>query len=291
MNRLLKSIGDFGLIISIESTDDREILPISSALKRAHVPLVLLPYSGSDVDDHLRSVNEGEDLFIGAQCLPSPDEIEKSYASGAHFALCDTFEGAGLQKLKDRGYDFFMRVKSTDEIKSAIKGGAAALIINCDSSNWDELVRHVTTKYHHPFFLEGELSKDKIRPWQLLPEFIAFISRLPSPSRDPLVVEREASSLLRKFLGISFRSLSLMEDSPRLAEGATLAALSGIPLFGGARRDCLEIETDDMDRTLAYLKWCSVFMDPLTAKMEGSRVLSTELYNDFLGWPIRLVAL
>jgi len=290
MNRLLKKIRDFGLLFTIDTTDDTEILTISRALKRAHLPLILLPYSGSTPDDHLRSVNEKEDLFIGADCLSSPSKIEKSYASGAHFAVCNSFEETGLQALKNRGYDFYMRVKSLDDVLKAISGGAAALIINSDSTDCDELIRHLTTKYHHPFFLEGEFCKDKIKPWQLHPEFIAFISRLPSPSRDPKIVEIEASIVLRNFLGIRFRSLSLTEDSSRLGEGATMASLSGIPLFREAQRDCLELETDDMDRTIAYLKWCNIFMDPLTAKIKDNCILSTELYDDFLGWPVRLIS-
>ncbi|MBB6480247.1 hypothetical protein [Spirochaeta isovalerica] len=288
MNRLLKKIREFGLIISLENVESNSIIPLSRLLKKAHLPLVLIPYKSSEEKDMVKAANESENLFIGSDCSSSPAAIGKSFASGAHFAVCSVFEDEELLQLNGKGLDFFMRISSQDELFRAVKYGARAVIINSDTPDYLNLIQAVTER-QIPFFLEGILDEGKLRQWQLIPFFIAWISPLPRPEMIE-DIENQAFSLIQKLLGIRFRSLSLTADSEKLKEAAVLASLSAIPLINNAKRDCLEIEIYDMDRTISHLKWRNIYMDPLTAEMKGESILSTELYEEFLGWPVRLTA-
>ncbi|MBN2658664.1 MAG: hypothetical protein JXR86_16530 [Spirochaetales bacterium] len=295
MNRLLKKIREFGLILSFPDGATRAILPLTHALNKSHLPLVLIPFSGEEEKDIVKEANEKEDLFIGSDCPASPAAIEKSFGSGAHFALCSAFEDDRLPRLKESGLDIFMRVTSRDEIDLAVRNGAGALVINSETENICELINYASSQIKYPFFLEGPFKSEISRKWQLIPDFIAWICPFPlislrSGIDERGTVERQAYSMIRSLLGIRYRALILKRDSPERERAECFCALSAIPLLDEGERVCLEIEVFDMDRTIAHLKWRNIYMDPLSAEMNGATVVSTDLYENFMGWPVRLLS-
>lgn len=282
MNRLLKKIREFGLIFHIDSDDPDYIVKTCKALKKAHVPLVLFPFDSREPIDRVKLSNDSEDMFIGALCSCSAREIQKAFASGCHFAFSKTDKKDEYEKALSLGLDLYALADSQEDLTQIRDLNPEALFYRDEASLREQI------NPESPFFLQQQPDSPLIERWRTEPNFVASIVKLDPALTSVEEIYGYATELLRRFLGIEFLSLTLKEGSERHSEGQMLTALSGIPLYENGTRDLLEIGVRDLERTVAHLKWHNIFMDPLSAQMSGDRILNTELYDTFLGWPVKL---
>ncbi|MBI9100526.1 MAG: hypothetical protein JEY91_18755 [Spirochaetaceae bacterium] len=289
MNRLFRKLKDFGLIFSIAPKNPDEIITISQSLKKAHIPVALFNWSANQKYDSVKISNQNEDLFIGAKCICNTGEIRGALASGAHFIITDPEDEKVLESCCSNGYDLIVSVKTTEDIDLLQQCGVEAVLIDCTAVNGEELMNYALENTKLTLFLKGEIQRLPIEKWRNHSRLAAFIveNTFESVVEDNIIYE--ASDIIHRLLGLQFRSLDICSKSSREEEARTLTALSSIPLYRDREREILTIEAQDMDRTIAFLKWKEIYMDPLTAKMDGQMIIETELYTDFLGWTVKLI--
>ncbi len=289
MNRLLKKLKEFGLIIVIDPIGINETISICHGLKRADIPVGLFQYSTDQTLDQVNISNEHEDMFIGAQCSCNIDEMERSMASGAHF-IFSTMDNAEVIKTSlTRGYDLIVEATTREEIDRAVQLNIEAIEIRCTLPDSESLIRHTLSETNLALFIRGEKNKLPLKKWRNHKQLVAFVVEEFSFSTVEEEVYTRAVSIIHKLLGLEYTQLSISEDSLRLDEAKIFSSLTAIPLLFNAPRDLLTIKVADMDRTIAYLKWKNIFMDPLSAKMNGNIIVETDLYTEFLSWSVKLV--
>lgn len=285
MNRLLAKIREFGFIFSIPTRTTKSLQTWSEILGKYHFPLILLSQETRGDQALITMINERYDLFIGADCPYSREMIDKSFASGAHFTISKFDYNIPMET--KFSIDSYTRVSSVNEIKMALDFQASAVVIS-QEEEFFSLMLDYCMENQIPFLVEGtplNVSLDKFRCHK---NFIALIITLPGDVSYTNEMERIITSTIKNFLKLRFRSLTLAEGSNRQRDAEIFTAFTAIPIIENGKKECLEIETADMDRTIAYLKWHHIFIDPLTTRMNGDFIVSTEFYDQFLGWHIRL---
>lgn len=291
MNRLLKKLKEFGLIFTIDTENEEDIIQISKALKKADVPVVLFSENKNTEFDRIRISNENEDMFIGAECSGQLHNLKKAAASGAHFIIGKKLETEVVESALSSGYDLIIKVNSIEDIKRAAEQGIEAVLVECNSKKMDELIQFTLFETGLYLFIEDDRENLPIEKWRNHRQMIAFIIKRPFKNCKPEEIYSDAVSLINHLTGVRFSRLLLRADSDRTSEAEMFSAVSVVPLIKGCRRDLLEIKVKDMDRMIAHLKWKGIYMDPLSAKMEGEKIMETELYSNFMGWPVKLINL
>ena len=289
MNRLFNKLKDFGIIFSLESKTENEIIRYSKALKKSDMPLALFPYRIDQKIDAIKISNENEDMFLGALCSSNYSEVKKAIASGSHFIVCDFNNKEEIKKCLNEGYEIILQVHSIDEIKDACSNGVEAILINCRNSGNRTLIDFAISNTEAALFLQGDLNDIPIEEYGNHKNFVAAILNVSFENKTNEEIQSKAHQYLHQILGLHYSFLELQKDSERLEDAKVFAALTAIPLFENCDRDLLTLTVRDMDRTIAHLKWKNIYMDPLSAKMDGSIILETELYTDFLGWKVKLI--
>jgi len=289
MNRLLRKLKEFGLIFSVNLQGEDDTITICHSLKEADNPVIMFDYTHNQQINQVKISNENEDMFIGARCRCDFDEMKSALASGAHFITTPMKDEQVIKKCLSNGFDLIGEVHSESDINRVIKYGMEAVVINCASELWQDLIEYSVSQPGLSVFLRGEKHILPFEQWGNHKQIIALIIEQPLYSRSKEMIYSETQSLINRLLGVKFISLTLNADSEKLDEGKVFASLSAIPLNIGNERDLLIIGVGDMDRMIAHLKWKNIFMDPLSAKMKGSEILETELYSTFLGWNVKLI--
>lgn len=287
MNRLFTKLKDFGLIFSVTPDDETEIIDISKSLKKADIPVALFPFTKKQKLNSIKISNGSEDMFLGALCSPTMDCINESISSGAHFIICEHIEKEIILKCLSTGIDLIVSADTIEDIDKAIEYKADAIVINTENTGYNSLISHVLKKNELPFFLRGTAENIPFDKMRNEPSLVAFIIEYPHDKLSDVFTE--SHKILHRMLGLKFETLSLTTDSYKIEEAKMFSALSAIALASDSDRDLLTIGVKDMDRTIAYFKWKNIYIDPLSAKMDNSVILETELYNDFLGWPVKLI--
>jgi len=266
---------------------EADIIKASKALKDADLPVALFPFKCNETLNSIKISNENEDMFLGALCPPDINEIQGAIASGAHFIICENAEKSVITRCISNGIDLIVLVDSINAVNSADENNAEAVVIDTNKPGCSRLIDHILKNTELTLFLKGtseNLTFDKLRN---IPSVAAFIIDYPDELFDDIF--NRSHMMLHKMLGLKFEELSLTEKSLKKEEAHVFSALSAIPLTLNSEKELLTIGVKDMDRTIAYLKWKSIYMDPLSAKMDGSKILETELYSDFSGWPVKLI--
>jgi hypothetical protein len=288
MNRLFSKLKDFGLIFFVNPENEEEVISQSKALKKADLPVILFPFHSALTLNPVKISNDNEDMFIGSLCEPDLDEIKKATAAGSHFIICNEVKGTIISECRSMGIDLIVMIKTEQELQTALKNGSEAVLIKTETTDSEHLCRFLLEKTDLTLFVMG---KGETLPFNQLrnrPDFAAFIVEDSNDSfRD---IYSESHKWLRQMLGLRFTGLSLKSDSLKIEDARVFSALAAIPLILNAEKDLLTVEVKDMDRTIAYLKWKEIYMNPISTKMRGSKILETELFSDFLGWPVKLVS-
>lgn len=289
MNRLLKGLKDFGLIIVIDPKGKNQTINICHGLKKADIPVGVFQYSRDQTIDQVKISNENEDMFIGAQCSCDIDEMQRAMASGAHFIFSSMDKVDVIKTSLNRGYDLIIEASTKKQIDRAVLLNIKAIEINCALPDSESLIEYTLSETNLALLIRGEKKELPINRWRNHKQLVAFIVEELSLPTDEEEVYAYAVSMIHKLLGLEYSNLSVKNDSPRLEEAKIFTSLTGIPLLFGTPVDLLTINVADMDRTIAYLKWKNIFMDPLSAKMDGNIIVETDLYTRFLGWTVKLV--
>ncbi|MDA3812378.1 MAG: hypothetical protein PF518_18835 [Spirochaetaceae bacterium] len=289
MNRLFSKLKDFGLIFSLEATTEDEIILTSKALKKADLPVAVFNFNEHSLIDPIKISNENEDMFLGAFCTDNYETIKRAMASGAHFIICPTVNETLIKKCNNDGFDLIVQVTSLKDIEKANSAGAEALVINCDQSESANLINTVLTLNKMALFLQGELKNLPFDTLRTNPQIAAYIVNHPFSSINEDFIIFSTCRIISTLLGLEYAELSIRKNSEKADDAKIFATLSSIPLFTQREKDLLTIDVKDMDRTIAHFKWKGVFMNPLSAKMKGCEILETELFTEFLGWPVKLV--
>ena len=294
MNRLFSKLKDFGLIFSIKSEKSEDIIKISRALKKADIPVVLFNYGEKQRINPVKISNENEDMFLGALCPGNFQVIKNARASGAHFIICEDINYEVINKSRKDGFDMLIIVNSVHDIDLVEKSQAEAVVINTNNSGSDMLIKEVLKNNKLTLFLKGTLENLPMDQLRTHPNVAAFIVEDPFLlSNEQEIIEdkiiKRANEIIFHLLGLRYSSLAISKNSSRTKEAMVFSALSSIPLFTGEKKEILSIDVKDMDRTIAHFKWKNIYMDPLSAKMEGNKIMETELYTDFLGWTVKLI--
>ncbi len=294
MNKLFKKLKEFGLIMAQSLETEDQVINFSKGLKQADLPVALFDCRKKNKLDCLKISSENEDMFLGAFCPPSEDMIKKSISSGAHFIVTDQFDGKISEFCFNNGYDLITQITNIQDALEAEKWGTGAILIDASKKNNLTLIDNVLEATELTVFLMG--NKDTI-PFDLYRnsgKVCAFIienyfndNEITMVGYRPII--EKTNTLIRDFLCLNYKCLFIKEDSDRLNDAETFAALSSIPIYRNVEKNCLVMETKDMDRTIAHLKWKNIYMDPLSAKMRDSRILETELYSDLMGCIIKLI--
>jgi KDPG and KHG aldolase len=290
MNRLLRKLKEFGLIFAINQETELDTITICRSLKRADIPVGLFNYSRDQQIDQVRISNENEDMFIGARCTCELEEIKSALASGAHFVLTPFGDEPVIKKCLSDGYDLIVEVCSENEIDLVKNMGVEAVEIDCGLKDRETLIEYAASVTDLTLFLRGKKGNLPIDKWKNHKKMAAFIIDNNFKAISDAGIYTDAQSMLHQLMGIKYISLSIKAGSKRLNEASIFSSLSVIPLFTESDRDLLTIAVSDMDRMIAHLKWKNIYMDPLSAKMNGEAVMETELYTEFLGWNVKLIS-
>jgi len=292
MNRLFSKLKDFGIIFSLETNGKENIVKTSKALKKADIPVALYNFDGKSEINAIKISNENEDMFLGALCPDNIDIMKKAMAAGAHFIVSREISRETIEQCRMNGYDLIVPVTSQEEIHLAVESDAEAIVINCNDHKSEDLICKAK-EYDVTLFLSGQLENLPMELMRNVDQVCAFIIEdCFNPVGKELLEEShiivKTNEIIYRLLELRYSNLRLTDDSPRTEEAGIFCALSSIPLFIGGDNDLLTMTTGDMDRTIAYLKWKNIYMDPLSAKMNGSKILETELYTEFHGWSVKL---
>ena len=295
MNRLFSKLKDFGLIISQKIETDDQVIILSKALKRAFMPVALFDFFENQSFNSIRLSNENEDMFLGARCANNFSTMKKAIASGAHFLVCEKAEKEIIGKCREQAFDLIVPIYTIDEIRLSIQWGAEALLVDSELDNHGELIDFILNETTGTLFLRGSIENLSFKKFRNEKNAASLIIVNPYNSEDlkekkEEEIINETAVLIKELLDLKYVSLTVRFDSPHIEDARVFTALSSIPLLITEKEEeQLLISTGDMDRTIAHLKWKDIYIDPFSSKMNHSKIEETKLYEEFLGWPVKLI--
>jgi len=317
MNKILKRIGELGIIPVVKIEKAEDALPLGRALIDGELPIAEITFRTSAAEESIKTLTrELPKLLVGAGTVLTVEQTKKAVSAGAKFIVSPGFNPKVVDYCIENSIPVTPGINNPTQIEMALMRGIEVVkFFPAEASGGLSLLKSMSAPYSGIKFIPtgginlnnlcSYLSNNKVHAcggsWMVKPELIssanfAEISRLT----------REAISTM---LGFEFAHLGINEETKDKAlnsanllshlfyfsvkEGATsIFAGSGFEVMKNqylGEHGHIAIATNHIHRAIAYLKMKDISLLPETAKEKDGKLKAIYLDQEVSGFAIHLL--
>ena len=317
MNKILKRIGELGIIPVVKIEKAEDALPLGRALIDGDLPIAEITFRTSAAEESIKTLTGGlPNLLVGAGTVLTIQQVKKAVSAGAKFIVSPGFNPKVVDYCIENSIPVTPGINNPTQIEMALMRGIEVVkFFPAEASGGLSLLKSMSAPYSGIKFIPtgginlnnlcSYLSNNKVHAcggsWMVKPELIssanfAEISRLT----------REAISTM---LGFEFAHLGINEETKDQALNSAnlLSRLFYLPVKEGAtsvfagpgfevmknqylgEHGHIAIATNHIHRAIAYLKMKDISLLPETAKEKDGKLKAIYLDQEVSGFAIHLL--
>ena len=317
MDKILKRIGELGIIPVVKIEKAEDALPLGRALIDGELPIAEITFRTSAAEESIKTLTrELPKLLVGAGTVLTVEQTKKAVSAGAKFIVSPGFNPKVVDYCIENSIPVTPGINNPTQIEMALERGIEVVkFFPAEASGGLSLLKSMSAPYTGIKFiptgginqnnLSSYLSDNKVLAcggsWMVKTELIssgnfAEITRLT----------KEAVSIM---LGFEFTHLGINEEDKDKAlnsanqlshlfyfsvkEGTTsIFAGSGFEVIKNrslGKHGHIAIATNDIHRAIAYLKMKDISVLPETAKEKEGKLKAIYLDQEVSGFAIHLL--
>jgi len=317
MNETLEKIGELGIIPVVKIEKAEDALPLGRALIDGDLPIAEITFRTSAAEESIKTLSgELPDLLVGAGTVLTIEQVKSAVSAGAKFIVSPGFNPRVVDYCIENSIPVTPGINNPTQIEMAlVRGVEVVKYFPAEASGGLALLKSMSAPYAGIKFiptgginqdnLSSYLSNNKVLAcggsWMVKAELIssgnfAEITRLT----------REAVSTV---LGFEFAHLGINEETKDTALNSAnqLSRLFYLPVKEGAssiftgsdfevmknqylgKHGHIAIATNDIYRTISYLKMKGISLLPETAKEKDGKLKAIYLDQEVSGFAIHLL--
>ena len=317
MNKILKKIGELGIVPVVKIEKAEDALPLGRALLDGDLPIAEITFRTSAAEESIKSLTrELPELLVGAGTVLTVEQTKKAVSAGAKFIVSPGFNPKVVDYCITNNISITPGINNPTQIEVALERGIEVVkFFPAEASGGLSLLKSMSAPYTGIKFiptgginqnnLRSYLSYNKVHAcggsWMVKPELIS------SGNFDDVTrLTKEAVSIM---LGFEFAHLGINEESKNKALNSTnlLSRLFYLPVKEGTSSffagSCFEviksqylgkhghiaIATNDIHRAITYLKMKNISLLPETAKEKDGKLKAIYIAQEVSGFAIHLL--
>jgi 2-dehydro-3-deoxyphosphogluconate aldolase/(4S)-4-hydroxy-2-oxoglutarate aldolase len=317
VDKILKRIGELGIIPVVKIEKAEDALPLGRALIDGELPIAEITFRTSAAEESIKTLTrELPKLLVGAGTVLTVEQTKKAVSAGAKFIVSPGFNPKVVDYCIENSIPVTPGINNPTQIEMALERGIEVVkFFPAEASGGLSLLKSMSAPYTGIKFIPtgginqnnlcSYLSNNKVHAcggsWMVKLELIssgnfAEITRLT----------KEAVSIM---LGFEFTHLGINEEDKDKAlnsanqlshlfyfsvkEGTTsIFAGSGFEVIKNrslGKHGHIAIATNDIHRAIAYLKMKDISVLPETAKEKEGKLKAIYLDQEVSGFAIHLL--
>ncbi len=316
MNEILKKIGELGIIPVVKIEKAEDALPLGKALIDGDLPIAEITFRTSAAEESIKTLTgELPELLVGAGTVLTIEQAKSAVSAGAKFIVSPGFNPRVVDYCIENSIPVTPGINNPTQIEMALMRGIEVVkYFPAEASGGLALLKSMSAPYAGIKFiptgginlnnLTSYLANKKVHAcggsWMVKPELIS------SGNFDEITrLTREAVSTV---LGFEFAHLGINEETKdkALDSANQLSRLFYLPvkegtssIFAGSDFEVMKnqylgkhghiaIATNDIYRTISYLKMKGVSLLPETAKEKDGKLKAIYIDQEVSGFAIHL---
>jgi 2-dehydro-3-deoxyphosphogluconate aldolase/(4S)-4-hydroxy-2-oxoglutarate aldolase len=317
MNETLEKIGELGIIPVVKIEKAEDALPLGRALIDGDLPIAEITFRTSAAEESIKTLTrELPELLVGAGTVLTIKQSRRAVSAGAQFIVSPGFNPKVVDYCLENNIPVTPGINNPTQIEMALERGIEVVkFFPAEASGGLSLLKSMSAPYTGIKFiptgginldnLTSYLSNKKVHAcggsWMVKPELIS--------SGNFAEITRLTKEAVSTMLGFEFAHLGINEENKDKAfnsanllshlfyfsvkEGAT--SVFADPDFEITKNQYLgkhghiAIATNDIYRTINYLKMKGVSVLPETAKEKDGKLKAIYLDQEVSGFAIHLL--
>lgn len=262
MNKILRKCREFGLIIRLPELKAEDALNCVRSLKKGDIPLCIVNSKINGWQDVLKEIAFKEDLFIAVENIESLEEAYTAAGNGAQFFILENSNEELMIQLKESGFFYIPRVSTIKDLRLCEDLG-----IECILPTSVQVLKNTTL-----YCIEETKNKYKIEHKE---NILFSIINLDKNISD---YEIWMNNIVTNYLGFQFKEIIINKDSEEdlIKFGEIFAAINKCKIKYGIENTII-LECNDFNRTISYLKWKNLYINPNDVKIISNKIVQGHL--------------
>ncbi len=317
MNKILKKIGELGIVPVVKIETAENALPLGRALIDGDLPLAEITLRTSAAEESIKILTkELPELLVGAGTVLTVEQTEKAFSAGAKFIVSPGFNPRVVDYCIENSIPVTPGINNPTQIEMALERGIEVVkFFPAEASGGLPLLKSMSAPYTGIKFIPtgginqnnlcSYLSYNKVHAcggsWMVKVELIS------SGNFDEITrLTKEAVSIM---LGFEFVHLGINEENKDKALNSAhlLSHLFYFPIKEGTssifadpgfeiikneflgEHGHIAIATEDIHRAITYLKMKGISTLPETAKEKDGKLKAIYIDQEISGFAIHLL--
>jgi len=316
MNKILKQIGELGIVPVVKIEKAEDALPLGRALIEGGLPIAEITFRTSAAEESIQILTkELPELLVGAGTVLTVEQAKRAIAAGAKFIVSPGFNPKVVDYCIENDIPVTPGINNPTQIEMALERGIKVVkFFPAEASGGLAMLKSMSAPYTDVKFIPtgginqnnlcSYLSNSKVHAcggsWMVKADLIS------SGNFDEIT--RLTEGAISAMLGFEFSHLGINEDNKDKAFHTSnlLSHLFNLPLkegtssfFAGAAFEIMKnrglgkyghiaIATNDIYKAIAYLKMKGIFTLPETAKEKDGKLKIVYLDQEVSGLAIHL---
>ncbi len=272
MNKIFSKCRDFGLIVHLNNINLENALNCVKSLISGNLPLCIIDiFQFKNWEVILKEIAFKADLFIAVENIKTIEDAYSAAGYGAQFFILSNADKKLMEDLKNSGFYYIPKISTSKDLENC-----DFLQIECCICEDPELLRQSSIK-----LVSKDLSKFKYDE-----KYLFSIIDLPSEHID---YELWINGVIKDFLGLNYTTVIMSENILDLEKEFALmfSGTNKCKLLNG-RDNLILLECKDFYRTVSYLKWRNIYINPNKTISHGGRIIESTIEKKFNGFTIVL---
>jgi len=317
MNKILKRIGELGIVPVVKIEKAEDALPLGKVLIATDLPIAEITFRTSAAEESIKTLSgELPDLLVGAGTVLTIEQAKKAVSAGAKFIVSPGFNPRVVDYCIENSIPITPGINNPTQIEMALMRGIEVVkFFPAEASGGLPLLKSMSAPYTGIKFiptgginlnnLTSYLSNKKVHAcggsWMVKTDLIS------SGNFDEII--RLTKEALSTMLGFEFTHLGINEENKDKALNSAnqLSNLFYFPIKEGAssvfagsgfevmknqylgKHGHIAIATNHIHRAITYLKMKGVSVLPETAKEKDGKLKAIYLDQEVSGFAIHLL--
>ena len=317
MNKILEKIGELGIVPVVKIEKAEDALPLGRALIDGDLPIAEITFRTSAAEESIKTLTrELPNLLVGAGTVLTIEQVKKAVSAGAKFIVSPGFNPKVVDYCLENNIPVTPGINNPTQIEMALERGIEVVkFFPAEASGGLPLLKSMSAPYTGIKFIPtgginqnnlcSYLSDNKVLAcggsWMVKADLIS--------SGNFNEITRLTKETVSTMLGFEFAHLGINEENKNKAlnsanllshlfyfsikEGTTsVFADPGFEIMKNqylGKHGHIAIATNDIYRTINYLKMKGVSVLPETAKEKDGKLKAIYLDQEVSGFAIHLL--
>lgn len=317
MNKVLKRIGEIGVVPVVKIEDSKDALPLGRALLKGELPVAEITFRTDAAEESIKNLSkEIPDLLVGAGTVLTVEQVKRARGAGAEFIVSPGFGPEVVDYCVENNIPVTPGINSPTQIEMALKRGLEVVkFFPAEASGGLPLLKAMAAPYGGLKFIPtGGINKDNILEYLNFEKvhacggsWMVKAGLISGGNFDEIT--KLASEAVSTVLGFSFAHLGINgKDREEAAESAELISRlffmetkeGSSSIFAGKSFEItkskfpgthghIAVAVNSMQRAIAYLKRKGISIDEDTKKEKGGKLIAVYLDIDIAGFAVHLL--